>query len=321
MKKQPVTLLIFYFLVLYIFLQFSWWAYLIFDLNVELIEVKRQLADFGESKSENVDFESVLRNKLLMITGEGLVFLLLLFIGFRQVRKSFMREVAAAKQQKNFLLSVTHELNSPLASVKLFLQTLIRREQPREKQVEILEKSVSEIDRQSKLINNILTAAKVDNSSYVFRPEVIDLAELVKDLTDKSARDSHEVRFENTCDDEALIKSDVSAMQSIVINLLENAMKYSPQNSRIDLRVRCDENHIYLDVEDEGEGIKEEDEKRIFKMFYRSGEEETRNTKGTGLGLYLVRIFTESSGGEVTFSNKKEGGARFTVKLPLHQQS
>lgn len=304
MKQIPKSLLLFYVLVLYIFLQFCWWAYLIITLNIELSE-----AVLGTS-----DPEGELSKKLMMVIGEGSVFLILLFVGFYQVRKSFMREVAVAKQQRNFLLSITHELNSPLASIKLYLQTLQRRKLSPEKTEQVLESTLSEVDRQSKLVNNILMAARVDNSSYHLTLEEVNVSALLRRICNQQAAHfSHE--FDLSISPDLMLTTDMSAFESIVTNLIENARKYAPVQSVISIGLSKKKDGIELMVQDEGPGIPEPEKEAVFRKFYRIGNEETRKSKGTGLGLYLVRFFVNALGGTINVTNN--GGARFTVYLTV----
>lgn len=304
MKQIPKSLLLFYVLVLYIFLQFCWWAYLIITLNIEL----------AEAVLETSDPEGELSKKLMMVIGEGSVFLILLFVGFYQVRKSFMREVAVAKQQRNFLLSITHELNSPLASIKLYLQTLQRRKLSPEKTEQVLESTLSEVDRQSKLVNNILMAARVDNSSYHLTLEEVNVSALLRRICNQQAAHfSHE--FDLSISPDLMLTTDMSAFESIVTNLIENARKYAPVQSVISIGLSKKKDGIELMVQDEGPGIPEPEKEAVFRKFYRIGNEETRKSKGTGLGLYLVRFFVNALGGTINVTNN--GGARFTVYLPV----
>ncbi len=313
-KKQPTTLIVFYVLVLYIFLQFSWWAYLIFTLNVEILELQKEVGKL--SGSENIEnYNTLLRNKLLMITGEGAVFLLLLFIGFRQVRKSFIREIALGKQQNNFLLSVTHELNSPLASIKLYLQTLARRELPQTKQKEIINKALKDVERQSNLINNILSASRLEDNSYTFYPESIKLGRRIKDIVDVHPQETHKVNVE--VEEEVEILADPGALDSVIINLFENALKYSEKQTEVTLRINREEDFAVFSVEDQGTGIDAGEREKIFDKFYRSGDESTRKTKGTGLGLFLVKFYVKAGGGTIEALPNQPKGTIFKVKWPL----
>lgn len=304
----------FYVLVLYIFLQFSWWAYLIFNLNVEIFDLQSELQQLNEVEISG-DFNKLLRNKLLMITGEGAVFLLLLFIGFRQVKKSFLREFAASKQQKNFLLSVTHELNSPLASIKLYLQTLTKRKLGEDKQKQIINRALKDVERQSNLINNILAAAKLEDNSYAFYPQKTDLAARVKEIIEAHPQQTHEVSIE--IEENAQVLADRGALDSVIINLFENALKYSDNGTIVKLTVTREKDFVVLQVADEGAGVEPEHRDKIFEKFFRAGDENTRNTKGTGLGLFLVKFFIEAAGGKISVSSNIPNGAVFTVKWPL----
>jgi signal transduction histidine kinase len=307
-KNIPRPLVIFYLLVLYIFFQFCWWAYLIISLNIELA-------------NEQIHSENQLVNKkVLMVFGEGTVFLILLFVGFYQVRKSFMREVEVAKQQRNFLLSITHELNSPLASIKLYLQTLQRRKLSEEKTEQVLENALHDVERQQKLVSNILLAARVDDSSYQIVPEQVNISALVKRVCNQQAAHfSHE--FQVDIEPEIIVHTDVSAFESIVTNLIENARKYSPKNTTVLVTLSSHESEFELVIEDEGSGIPSEEREAIFKKFYRSGNEDTRKAKGTGLGLYLVHFFVKSLKGTIQVVEGKKSGARFELRFPIAIQN
>ena len=303
-KNTPRPLVLFYVLVLYIFLQFCWWAYLIISLNLDLSE-----AALNSS-------EDVFSHKVLMVLGEGSVFLIILFIGFYQVRKSFLREVEVTKQQRNFLLSITHELNSPLASIKLYLQTLQRRKLSEEKTEQVLDNALHDIERQRKLINNILLAARVDDSSYQITPEEVDASVLIKRICNQQAAYfTHDLQVSITPN--VQVTTDVSALESIVTNLIENARKYAPKSSTITVEVTADTDRLLLCIEDEGPGVPLEERDAIFKKFYRVGNEDTRKTKGTGLGLYLVHFFVKSLGGTIMLLTGEKGGARFELQFPL----
>jgi len=303
-KNTPRPLVLFYVLVLYIFLQFCWWAYLIISLNLELSQ---------PSLDSN---EDVFTQKVLMVLGEGSVFLIILFIGFYQVRKSFLREVEVTKQQRNFLLSITHELNSPLASIKLYLQTLQRRKLSEEKTEQVLDNALHDVERQRKLISNILLAARVDDSSYQITPEKVNASLLIKRICNQQAAHfTHEFQVDITPDIE--VTTDVSALESIVTNLIENARKYAPESTHIKVEMTSDVNSFFLIIEDEGPGIPPEEQEAIFKKFYRVGNEDTRKTKGTGLGLYLVHFFVRSLNGSIMLKSGKRRGARFELQFPL----
>src|ERR1041385_1669459 len=188
-RKRPRPLFLFYILVVYVFLQFGWWAYLLIRQNNEITVLQEQILE--NTKSNSLEAQKNLSDKLhkqwSMIFGEGSVFLVLLVLGIFRTRNSFKKEAALAAQQKNFLLSVTHELKSPLASVRLQLETIQKRELAADKQKEILLDAIEDTDRLNALVENILVAARLDNHSYAHHPEKINLSDEVKGLTEKAA--------------------------------------------------------------------------------------------------------------------------------------
>jgi signal transduction histidine kinase len=318
-SKNPKPLIVFYILVFYVFLQFGWWAYLIFELNVEITDLKKEIAVIkGEtSQSDLSEFDNALHKKLLMVIGEGSVFLTLLFIGFYQVKKSFMREFALARQQQNFLLSVTHELNSPLASIKLYLQTLLKRQSiSDEKKENLLNKALIDVERQSKLVNNVLLAAKLEDNSFQFKIERINLSETIEQLIENHPQETHKVV--KKINNDVFINADLTAIQSIFTNLFENALKYGTTGEPVEIVVEEQAQSVALTVKNKGVKIPERELGKVFEKFYRLGDENTRSSKGTGLGLFLVKFFTEAMDGKIKARSNSNGETSFTVyfKLP-----
>lgn len=181
-KSRP--LFWFYLLVVYIMIQFIWWSYLMVQLNNEIYHLKTQVNLLqGESPDEIVANGNVLNARLktrwIMIASEGSVFIALLLLGIFQIRKTFKKEAALTQQQNNFLLSVTHELKSPIASAKLQLQTLEKRDLDRAKQKEIIANAISDTERLNNLVENILLAAKIENSVYTLYKEEVDLSQYI----------------------------------------------------------------------------------------------------------------------------------------------
>jgi two-component system, OmpR family, phosphate regulon sensor histidine kinase PhoR len=291
-SKIPKTLFVFYLLVFYIFAQFVWWAYLIVNLNIELASVSDQLVRIP--------------SKVWMVLGEGAVFLTLLFLGFRQVKKSFLKEVLLSRQQNNFLLSITHELNSPLASIKLNLQTMLKRVLDSEKQNKLLQAALDEVTRQEKLVNNILLAARAENNNYQLVFQKIDLVSFIQNIIARYQNQSTHV-FEFDSPSNTTIQADDTALNIILSNLLENAIKYSPEKTTIRIQLFDSKEEVRIKISDEGQGIAEEDSQNIFDKFYRSGNEETRKSKGTGLGLYLAKFFTEALNGKIKYLPQSKG--------------
>ncbi|MEO6901996.1 MAG: ATP-binding protein [Bacteroidia bacterium] len=317
LKAKPSSLFWFYLLVIYILLQFIWWTYLMVESNNEIYHYKTELNVFkGESLQEVFNNGKELSQKqyvqLLMITGEGGVFIILLLLGIYQIRNSFKKETALAQQQKNFLLSVTHELKSPIASAKLQLQTLQKRELERDKQKEIIGNALNDTERLNNLVENILLAAKIENNIYSLYKEEVNLSAFITELiTQNLSSFNYKQKVVLTIEPNTFMEIDKIGFHSIVLNLFENAVKYSPADSTITVSLKKEESKILLKIIDEGIGIENKYTPFIFNKFYRIGNEETRNTKGTGLGLYITNYLVKQHHGNIAVTSNLPKGTIF----------
>ncbi|MBL7884119.1 MAG: GHKL domain-containing protein [Bacteroidia bacterium] len=316
-KSRP--LFIFYILVAYVFVQFAWWTYSMFQLNNEISYLKTELNLLkGESAEEVIikgnEINEKLQKRWLMISSEGAFFIALLLLGIVQIRKTFKKEKELANQQKNFLLSVTHELKSPIASAKLQLQTLEKRELSRDKQLEIIKNAIHDTERLNNLVENILLAAKIENNVYSVNKEKCNVSEYITESLTKTIQSfnySHLIKLD--IEPNIFMAIDKTSFPSIVLNLFENAIKYSPQNSRITVVFKKQNQKIILQVLDEGVGLIDADKSAIFQKFYRVGNEETRSTKGTGLGLYIVNYLVQQHNGTIAVKNNTPKGSIFEI--------
>lgn len=315
-QRTPRSLLIFYVLVIYVFLQFCWWYFLLFELNTEIYHLQELLAIANGSGGAEISAElsAKLSQKRMMIFGEGFVFLLLLSLGLLQTRSSFRRETQAANQQRNFLLSVTHELKSPLASVKLYLQTLSKRELDRNKQLELLSKAIDEANRLDSLVENMLVAARIDNHAFQLVKEDLNLSKTLTEIITTFETRAH-CQIIRDIDEDAMVHADAQAIHSIVSNLIENAIKYSSDEPVIEISLRVSDNFVDLQVKDQGTGILSVDKTRIFDKFFRAGNEDTRKTKGTGLGLFIVNYLVAQHGGHIQVLDNQPRGTIFNVRF------
>ena len=323
--KHNRTLILFYVLVGYVIVQFIWWAYAIIQLNHEIYILKNEIINLQNLSSEKYYFSlKQLHQKLdkrkLMVLTEGGVFLLILLWGIWLVRRSFIREMQLSRQQKNFLMSVTHELKSPIAAVKLQLETLLRHSIEKEKKDWILNNAINDTDRLNQLIENILVSANIDNAAYPIHKENINLTELLKNKINKlNTSLGEKVSINSTIQEDVWFNCDKLAMISIINNLLENAIKYSSNDkqSMIFIHLKKETDNIVFSVADNGIGISDEEKKLIFNKFYRSGKEETRQTKGTGLGLFITDFFVKKHDGKITVKNNQPQGSVFEVEFKI----
>lgn len=314
---QSRVKLIFVLLVVYVLFQFLWWTYLIFDLNAEIARLKIEIlnqSNYHKSALASDLIKENLKAKRLMIMGEGSVFLLLLLFGVFQIYKSIKKQTYLNHQQNNFMLSITHELKTPLASTRLQLETLLKRDLPKDKQEKILANALNDTDRLNNLIENILLASRVESSHFILHKEKVNVVELINQLLMKSnvfSGAKERIVFSATESIEALV--DKLAFSSIIINLIDNALKYS--NDQVTVELKKLSQGFELMVSDKGEGVSEQEKLNVFNKFYRTGSEETRKTKGTGLGLYIVKRLVEAHGGSIEVMDNADKGAVFVLKL------
>ncbi len=248
--------------------------------------------------------------------GEGSTFMLVILIGAAVVYSSFRRSIRLSRQQNNFMLSVTHELKSPIAAMKLNLQTLERHQLDEEKKKLLTGRCVHEANRLNDLCNNMLLASQMEGRQYVAAKEKLHLSELVeKAVSDYSGR--YPGRFAKGVIDDVTINGDRLLMEMALNNLLENAVKYTPADKPVSVSLLRKKHTAQLQVADEGPGIPDKEKPKIFNKFYRVGNEETRKSKGTGLGLYLTARIVKQHKGKISISDNQPRGSVFEISLPL----
>ena len=299
------VLLQFYLLVTYVLLQFCWWAYMITNLNKEVHDLKLKIEVYTNKNAEELaisqeQLNDKLHKRWLMIAGEGSVFALILGLGIYRTRNTFKKEFELSKQQKNFMLSITHELKSPIASARLQIETLLKRQLPQDKQEFVLNQALQETERLDALVEKILLANRIESSAYFIQKENFNLSALCQKTIEnlKNTLLKNNIIFDKI-DQDVIVFGDAMAFNSILTNLLDNASKYSAQHSEIEVVLSKERDIITLVIKDQGIGITPSEETKVFNKFYRAGNEETRNTKGTGLGLYIVKNLVNMHQGNI----------------------
>lgn len=254
-------------------------------------------------------------SRMAMVMGEASVFLFLLCTGAYFLHKSIKKEDKLHEQQQNFLLSVTHELKSPLAAIKLSLQTIVKRDLDKARQTSLLNNSLKDIERLDDLVENMLLATKIENRSYSFPKEDFDFSEMVTKITDRLQ--IHSCGCEQVINQKikpgVQIMGDRFALSSVVTNLVENAVKYSGPCAEVGVELGEKDGHPYLKVSDKGPGIPDGEKMLIFDKFYRVGDENVRKAKGTGLGLFIVKEVLQNHDADISVKDNVPQGAIFEV--------
>lgn len=320
-----------YLVIFYMLLAFSWWTVLLHTKNRDAFLAKNELLKLSliaknEIKNEedflknsfHIELRDAYKRQEWMILGEASVFVLSLLIGIVFINRGYHKEILAAKQSSNFLLSITHELKSPIASIRLGFETLQRKKLSEEQSHVLLKNGINDTDRLNNLVSDLLLSARLE-STYQLNTELLSLEILIDECVQllKQKFPSAIIKV-NLIQEIPEILADYSAIRSVIINLLENAVKYSDSVPEINIELTSNNERCNIEISDKGIGIDQSERKKIFEKFYRVGNEDQRKTKGTGLGLYIVDQIVRAHNGSITVSSNQPKGTIFNVFLPFN---
>lgn len=250
---------------------------------------------------------------------EGGILLTLILAGATVIFIYWTKQHRLIQMQRAFVSNVTHELKSPVASIQLALETMALRNLSDEQRREFVSMMLDDTERLSMLIDRILGAARIEKRRGKYRLEPVSMRQFLEEVLTEDRhlyeKDGREIVFEKVRDSRVVV--DRAAMRVALANLLENAARYSPRNSKIRLRLHRDLRSCRLDVIDKGCGIRGKDLKNVFKMFWRGADEQGTRVRGTGLGLYIVKNIVKDHHGKVWASSQGIGrGSTFSIRLP-----
>ncbi|HMT74478.1 MAG TPA: ATP-binding protein [Chitinophagaceae bacterium] len=323
-KRLKRTTFVFWMLLFYIIAALVWW-YVSLQHQSRLL-TEQQYQNLSIKKEElspdeyNVEYSAISKDKernTQKYAGEGVIFLILILVGAYFVFRSIKRQFKLQQQQQNFMMAVTHELKTPISITRLNLETLQKYNLDPEKQKKIIKTTLAETARLNFLTSNILVSAQLESSNTSSDKEELDLSTLLKDCIRDFQVRYPEIVFKTEIEDEADVKGDALLLQMLINNLLENAIKYSPKESPITAVLHREKTGIVLLLKDGGPGIPDEEKSKIFSKFYRIGNESTRKTQGTGLGLYLCKKIAATHNGDISVTNNIPKGSIFTVIFKL----
>lgn len=321
MKKffiDPLKLVnvIYWIFLTYMVAAFIWWYVSLEKQNDQITQIK--LEQLQSTPGASVEKYQALLNyqerKKKQFLGEGITFLLLFLLGAIYVYRSLLKQLRYSNQQQNFMMAVTHELKTPIAVTQLNIETILKRELSQDQQKQLLGNSLKETQRLDALCNNILLASQLDLADYQQNKQSVDLSEIVN-----NAIKSFEERFPARkivaqVQEGVIMFAEPLLMQMLIQNLLDNANKYAPVESPIDVVLKKDQDQMLLQVIDQGVGIPIEERERVFNKFYRVGNEFTRSTKGTGLGLYLCKKIAQFHQSQLLITENIPQGTIFSFK-------
>src|SRR6202035_4511523 len=233
-----------------------------------------------------------------------------------------LREIRRNEQHDSFINAVTHELKTPIASIRLYLQTLQHRDVDEVQRREFYRCMLDDTDRLLGTVEQVLKAGVAGHRKSSRERVEIDFGSLVRECVEVARTGHHlqpqALRFEQLVDHGASVIGDPEELRTAVANVLDNAIKYSGEQVDVSIRIETpDEKHVRLSIQDHGVGIPPAELKSVFKRFYRVSNRSLAHIKGTGLGLFIVRAIAKKHGGRAFAQSQGEGhGTTVVLELP-----
>lgn len=302
----------------------AWWTILLTKKNNEAFEAKVELIKSNFAKADmhnmnaNNEYQELLKyysRQKTMIYGESFVFAAMLIAGIWLIYKTFIKEFQLTNQQNNFLLSVTHELKTPLASIRLILDTFKKRKLNDDQKINLSNSAIEETKRLESIVENLLMSSRLQTEQKL-NLETIRAHEIAEESIELIGPQYSEHKIINDIDPKLQIFVDRESFRIVFNNILENALKYSLGNQTITLRSFEKKDNKIIACEDLGIGIPDAEKQKVTDKFYRIGNEETRTTKGTGLGLYIVNEIVKKHNAILKISDNTPKGTVITITLP-----
>ncbi len=314
-KRRVNLIYLFYWLMLtYILAALVFWFIALDSQNEQITHFKELVLDKADPgyQSQLNKIKDEEKRKTFQYIGEGLTFFLLIIAGAVVVFRMLRKQLRLSRQQKDFMTAITHELKTPIAVLKLNLETIQKRQLDPALQSRLLTASLSETDRLNALCSNMLLLNEMDALGYASANEDLLVNDIISDcITDHKSRHPDRNFIVNT-EADLHIDGDRMLLRLALNNLLDNAIKYSPKNTPVAVHAFRQQNNILVKVIDEGEGISIKDAHLIFEKFYRGAG---MQAKGTGLGLYVTRQIINLSRGALNVEPNHPKGSIFTISF------
>src|SRR6185503_15046524 len=323
-KRFRLITIIYWLLLLYIVAALVWWFITLEKQNQRLTDLrymelasKKDSLELRQLGDQLFKIDSDSKRNTEKYIAEGITFLILILIGAFFVYRSVRKQFTVQHQQQNFMMAITHELKTPISVAMLNLETLQKYQLDAEKQKKLIRMTLQETSRLDTLINNILVSSQLEGGGYVFSNEELDFSSLFKDCIRDAKTRYPERNFIEDIEPEIELAGDPLLLQLLISNLIENAVKYSPKEKPIICKLNRPGKDVLMNIIDEGIGIADAEKTKIFEKFYRTGNESTRKTQGTGLGLYLCRKIAGDHNADISVTNNIPSGSNFTIHFHI----
>ncbi len=314
--SQRATLYVFAITLVFLLAQAIWWFIFMGQLAQEKITLSEQL---GASRELITNISNEENKRHRMIIFEGSFFLLSLVGGLALVYRSLIQERRLRKQQENFMMAVTHELKTPLASMSVYLDGLKSPEIPEHVKQSLVPKIKGDVYRLQKQIENVLEAARTPQLADRREFKLLNFSEVVSERINAIRKFKFETdyKFYAEIESNAMLIGDRRSLGKGIDAILENAIIHN-QGRAIEIIVllRTVDNHIILEIIDNGLGIPQNELGRVFEQFYRVGSELTRSSQGSGLGLFICHEIVKAHGGTIrAVSDGVSPGVKFIMRF------
>lgn len=316
-NKLQLVRVVYWLFLTYMVAAFIWWYVTLVNQSEQIANVQFGAIQYNDpnlsKKVQAIQDFQLRKNKQYI--GEGLTILCLFLLGAIYVYRSLLKQLRYSNQQQNFMMAITHELKTPIAITQLNMETLLKRQLDPAQQKKMLEVSLLETQRLDNLCNNILLASQLDMGEYKANTQDVDLSFLVAQTVQIFQNRFQQRIFKSNIQAPIIMKGESVLLQLLINNLIDNSIKYSPDGGDIDIELSQTGSLITLLVKDEGVGVETTDREKIFEKFYRAGEEHTRSTKGTGLGLYLCKRIAIFHNAKLAVHSNSPKGTIFSFTL------
>lgn len=251
--------------------------------------------------------------------------LIVMFIGIFLVFRNIQREMELAQKKSDFVSNVSHEIRTPLALINMFAETLLMgRVREESKQKEYYEIITKEVGRLTNMINRILSFSKIEANKRQYHKVALDLNSVVREVHNTYSYHlenngfTHEL---NLSDNGLYINADSEAIIEVMVNLIDNAMKYSTDNKAVEISTGIEDGKAFLAVKDQGMGIPKNQLEKLFEKFYRVPTGDVHDTKGSGLGLTIVKHIMDAHNGSIKVVSDIGAGSKFKLYFPIDKQA
>ena len=243
--------------------------------------------------------------------------------GIMVVIQDITEHVKLDNMRKEFVADVSHELKTPITSIKGYSETLLDGDCDKETEKHFLHVIDDNADRMEKLVQDLLTLSKYDNNRVTSKPTEFDLGELAKSCKEKFDIEIKKKNQEVNCfvtADVPSVYADRDGIERVILNILSNSIKYTPDGGKIDIYVGYVHNDAYVKIKDNGIGIPKNDLERIYERFYRVDKARSRQLGGTGLGLSIAKEIIEKNNGSINIKSKVDEGTEVVIQIPVKKK-